>query len=87
MFPRECFWAAVFGAIGGVITVFCLNALSLKTAGEAEAREAEARKQRLAKQRLAKQRLEKQRLEKQRFSMQDLRIIPKNMMSDLAKKK
>ena len=41
MFPREFFWAAVFGAIGGVITVFCLNAL--KTAGEAEAREAEAR--------------------------------------------
>ena len=43
MFPREFLWAAVFGAIGGVVTVFCLNAL--KTTGEAEAREAEVQRE------------------------------------------
>jgi len=43
MFPREFLWAAVFGAIGGVVTVFCLNAL--KTTGEVEAREAEVQRE------------------------------------------
>ena len=26
MFPRGIFWAAVFGAIGGILVVMCLNA-------------------------------------------------------------